>query len=982
MNCVTLNIEISARNLLTIVFSMVLVWPSFKATNALAQVPTTITPTTGSGDLGTTVAIHDHTIQITGGTRPNNGTNLFHSFEQFSVGRPDTAQFLNTTPSIPTSNILSRVTGGNPSSILGAIDTMSYPGANLFLMNPAGIVFGPNATLNVSGSVAFTTADYLRLANTDSSNAGIFHATPTITSLLTNAPVAAFGFLDANTPAAIALNGSTLAVQPSRSITLVGGNISVQSGTPENGTVPLARLSAPGGQINMASVVSPGEILANTLDKTQNINGQSFGPLGTVEISKNSTVDTSGAGGGTVLIRGGRLIVDDSTISANSTAGHLLDPSWQGIGIEIEVAQDATISNSAIVETNVEAGAQHESGGVRITADHITISGGPKIFARLNENPPVFLFSGIRSNVGVETKGPKSGDISLNANSSIKIKDLGQIETKTESEGNAGHIILNASEHITLDLASVVSNSDNSSGNAGNITVSSDQGNVSLLNTPFLESSTTKNSSGNTGNITIDARRGEVLLVNSNIFNSNNGNGTLGNIQVNARDLTLQDGSKIGGDNLSSRIPGSTTITLENQLNLAGGSAINTGAFGQADSADLIISAPDILITGKESGLFTNTFNSGNGGRLRLSTDNLQLADGGVLSSKSKIGGVGIIPSGHGGVISIEGYKNPGASITINGPGSGIFTSAEGTGPAGDIDVRATSVTIQNGGKISAETTGTSSNATGGSIIITATDQVMLKNGASISASSTGPADAGNIFVDAGRQLDLQDSSITTEAKQASGGNIEIKAVDLIRVANGSISSSVQGGPSTAGGNITIDPKAVVLQNAQVLASAQQGSGGNIMITTPLFLTDPRSVVDASSQFGLNGSVTIQSPTSNLSETVGQLASKTSPPQVLLQNRCVALAGGEQSTFILAGRDALPSQPGGWLSSPVAMEHWTGDNMEEHASGLMVRRIEPRVSSPEMSQVQGTEVLSLRRLTPSGFLVRSFADRALTGCRS
>lgn len=158
----------------TLVASLMLacVWLPFETSFALAQGTTAITPTTGAGSLGTTVTSTGHTLQITGGTRPDNGTNLFHSFDQFNVGRPDTAQFLNTTPSLHTSNILGRVTGGNPSSIFGTIDTMSYPGANLFLMNPAGIVFGPNATLHVGGSVAFTTADYLRLAKADGSHAG------------------------------------------------------------------------------------------------------------------------------------------------------------------------------------------------------------------------------------------------------------------------------------------------------------------------------------------------------------------------------------------------------------------------------------------------------------------------------------------------------------------------------------------------------------------------------------------------------------------------------------------------------------------------------------------------------------------------------------------------------------------------------------------------------------------------------------------
>ncbi|GKS63963.1 hypothetical protein YTPLAS72_12670 [Nitrospira sp.] len=259
-----------------------------------------------------------------------------------------------------------------------------------------------------------------------------------------------------------------------------------------------------------------------------------------------------------------------------------------------------------------------------------------------------------------------------------------------------------------------------------------------------------------------------------------------------------------------------------------------------------------------------------------------------------------------------------------------------------------------------------------------------IQDGATVSASSTGSADAGNIFINAGQQLEVSDdASITTQAAKASGGNIDIRAIDRIRFVNSTVSTSVLA-EDGKGGNIFIDPNVVILEGSEVTAKAVGGAGGNITFVTPLFLADSASLslLSAKSESGLNGTVLIQSPTSNLSGAVGQLVSKTSPPQVLLQNRCVALAGGEQSTFILTGRDTLPSQPGGWLSSPVALEHWTGDNIEEHALGLMVRRVEPRVSSPVMSQVQGTDVLSLRRLTPSGFLVRSFADRALTGCRS
>ena len=239
--------------------------------HALAQVTTAVTSTPGAGNLGTTVQpVGTRRSRSPVRNRPGGGTNLFHSSGQFNVGRVSTAQFLNTTPSLQTDNILSRVTGGNPSNIFGTIDTMSYPGANLFLMNPAGIVFGPSATLNVGGSVAFTTADYLRLAKRWLKYAGIFHADTTATSLLTSASIAAFGFLGPN-PEAIAVQGSRLTVQPVNRFPLSGvtslfSPVSLQ-------TVPSDRpLSAPG--VRSKSLVSRHrEMLAETLGKAPNMNG-------------------------------------------------------------------------------------------------------------------------------------------------------------------------------------------------------------------------------------------------------------------------------------------------------------------------------------------------------------------------------------------------------------------------------------------------------------------------------------------------------------------------------------------------------------------------------------------------------------------------------------------------------------------------------------------------------------------------------------
>src|SRR5438105_14177332 len=145
------------------------------------------TALTPDGTLGTAVTRHGNIYAITGGTRPGNGPNLFHSFDRFSVGTGDTASF--TGPQTGITNILSRVTGGQRSDIDGTLRS-EIPGAHLYLLNPAGVLFGPNASLDVSGSFHVSTADYLRLAD-----GARFSARLSETSTLSVAPPAAFGFL-------------------------------------------------------------------------------------------------------------------------------------------------------------------------------------------------------------------------------------------------------------------------------------------------------------------------------------------------------------------------------------------------------------------------------------------------------------------------------------------------------------------------------------------------------------------------------------------------------------------------------------------------------------------------------------------------------------------------------------------------------------------------------------------------------------------
>lgn len=295
-----------------------------------AQVITNITSSGLNTQVGASATLPGGQVthNITGGTRPGNGVNLFHSFGQFNVGEGHIANFLNDS-GLATSNILSRVTGGNPSNIFGTLQTTGFGNANLFLINPAGVIFGPSASLNVGGLVGISTADYIRLSD------GVrFNAMPGVQdALLSTAPVSSFGFLGSNS-AALSVQGSHLTVADGQGLSLVGGNRGFTD--PVTGTVVQpgvtmsdAILLAPGGDINIASVGKlkngrvPGEV---SVDHVQPPTG--FKEMGNISLQRTEGIPTimqieaSGNSGGTITIRGGQIeIVRSRIVSDTQGAG-------------------------------------------------------------------------------------------------------------------------------------------------------------------------------------------------------------------------------------------------------------------------------------------------------------------------------------------------------------------------------------------------------------------------------------------------------------------------------------------------------------------------------------------------------------------------------------------------------------------------------------------------------------------------------------
>lgn len=889
---------------------------------------------------------------ITGGTRPANGSNIFHSFGDFGVPASHIANFLNDA-ALPTTNILGRVTGGNPSNIFGTIQTTGFGNANLFLMNPAGIVFGPTASLNVGGSANFTTADYLRL--TDGAR---FNAMPgPQDTAISSAPVAAFGFLGSN-PGAITVQGAQLAVSEGHGISLIGGSIDVTAGTIGNGTSQPARISALGGQINFVGLASPGEVVASSFEPTPSM------ALSPMTISQGSVLDVSAEAAGSVKIRGGQLVIDRALVSADTA-----NATGASVGIDINVTDNVSIST-----VDVPALTARSTGSGNAGAIHIT-SGAMDITATAVDS---FLYSVIDTH----TSGSgNAGNVRINTGDlTVRGDPLGGLTLFIESgtsginPGRGGDVTIMARTIEVQDTSVSTGNlsafllGEGGAGTGGNVTVTADSLKMTLAQI-VTDSFDFEQQIGRAGDITVNAR--DINLNNTSFSAAGQERG--GAITINTNRFMAENSQIVAQ---TAREPGGAIAITGNIIELIEGSSFVSSTGGDGDAGAITITASDHLgllrgsAADRPSGIFSNSFGSfgslGNAGDISITTPRLEMTGGGRINTTTAASGRGgnvainatqmISMSGETGGFAPEplfslGSLQPSGIFTLTiggncsgpcgnagnvsistgaltmGSGAQINSGTSSTGQGGSITVNARDTisingTLSNGqpaGMLSRTIGSDPDSGTGGNILLNAGQSISLTNGAGVSASSTGPANAGNIAINAGAQFLSQTAAVTTQASQASGGNITIQATDSIRLVNSQLSTSVQGGPNTVGGNILLDPAIVTLQNSQVTAQAFRGQGGNINIIAGIFLIDQTSRVRADSPFGLSGTVTIQSPISNLSGTLATLAQRPQQAQNLLSQRCAAQINGRLSSFVVAGRDALPAEPGGWLMSPMAL---------------------------------------------------------------
>ncbi|NER33195.1 MAG: filamentous hemagglutinin N-terminal domain-containing protein [Oscillatoria sp. SIO1A7] len=850
--------------------------------------------------INSTVTPNGNTLLIEGGTPI--GGNLFHSFQEFSVPTGGEAYFNN---SLTIENILTRVTGGSISNIDGVLRANS--GANLFLLNPNGIVFGPNAALNIGGSFFASTADSLRLSDGSDFSATSPNPPPMLTI---NVPLglqlgASPGKI-INQSRASNSNGNTvgLSVQPGETIGLVGGDISIEGGA----------IDAPVGKIELISLTDGfwefGQEQNSSLESVPIGNSQ----FGNIELTRESNVSTSGVGGGSIDIVAGKLSVRDGSQLVGITSGD-----QAGGPLRINAARSVeVIGNSAdgLVPSQISTETQGAGAGGDLTiatgrlllaeggflsASTFGAGDGGNISVRASESVELmgtgfedferdsigrFLSADLTLServtgifTGTEGTGD-SGDIAVET-PSFRAQDGTLVFTPSFAEGTGGSINVRASEAIELS-GSVFGASNLDAGSAGNIEV--DTARLLLRDGAFLGNTTL--GSGRGGNVTVRAtesielrsRPTNAIVGTGIVANSINSHAPAGKVSINTRSLIIEDGAVV-----------STSSGF-----FSGDETIRNGGTG----GDLLVRASEkvelsgISPDGKfPSALRSATFTDADSGNLTIETGSLIVRDGAEVSTLAE----GI---GRGGNLSItaEEVVRVRGSAVSRAADNGRFLSqlvsdARGAGAGGNLTIHADRLQVIDRGLVSASSFGTGQ---GGDLTIVAKGNVelvgigfaemqrviidnfvnkTLRLSDRVTGLFTGTeiaGAAGDITIDA-KDIVINDGAIISAAAfdEGTGGRLNVRAEE-VEMIGGGMSASTSG--IGRAGDIQIDVARLVLRDGALLGNATSDSGtaGNVVAiaselvevsSTPPGASVPTGIVsDALDGSGSAGSVEINTP--------------------------------------------------------------------------------------------------------------------------
>lgn len=551
------------------------------------------------GSVGAAETLTGPNFTIPASLGQQNGHNLFHSFSQFDLNKAQSATFLGDDS---IQHIISRITAGNESVLDGLIQT-DIDGANLYLLNPHGFLLGPNVSLNVNGDVYVSTASEVQLGEN-----AVFYSNRDQTSVLHSAPPEAFGFLD--TPATLRIENNILEGAARQTLSLSAATIELDNG----------HLVVPAGQLHLVAVEHASHI---ALDPQLDLPNDAQG--GTIRLSSGSSIEMGKRQGeGSVFIRAGQFVLDNSTIVASTNEER------NGGVIDISVDTLQFLNNSFLdtrtfgngdggdVQIRVRGDAQLESSEITSTA----LSSQPQAGA--------------------------AGDISLQAQN-LTLQDS-RINTTTFGVGHGGDIVLQ------IDDALVIRSTPEAE--------------------PSIQASSqrTNGDAGNAGQIVITAQ--SLLLDGAQIDNSSLGDGQGNSITLTIRDqVQLINQARIAADSQGSGDTG--TLTLTTACLYLDHSTISTAA-QRADGGDMRLNISNKLIMRDSQITVQVNGGDGNGGSFLLSNPQLVDLINSEISANADQGDGGLIFIIAGQLRSVNSSMDAESEAGLDGVVQTDFLNVEG----------------------------------------------------------------------------------------------------------------------------------------------------------------------------------------------------------------------------------------------------------------------------------------------------------------
>jgi len=505
---------------------------------------------------------------ITGGSIE--GKNLFHSFENFTLGKDHVAYFVNNRQS-EINNIISRVTE-NPSQIDGEINTREFGQANLFLINPKGIVFGDNASLEIGGSFYASTANVLHFEDHE-----IFHTDPEKTVYLSSAAPTAFGFLDEQVKP-IESHQSNLLIDDGKTLYMASGGIDIDGGN----------LRADGGQI---ALLSRTDAEGKTPLKVTDALSDNYRDIGRITVKNGAKIRVRDEGG-IIYIRASELVLEGIAPDSPKTTmleARISKTDNQQARINIE-ASDITIKNNATIKVNLAKENNH--GEITIKAQRIILMDNGRIEY-------------------VAKDSGNSGGIDLTIDDRLSLERGGRIRSNTTDKTvQAGDIVINAS-HANILLS-------------GNSDTSSSEINASAAD------------GGIAGNITMTAssldinESGKIQAASSGLGDKDeqgNSKASAGDITLTLEALRISQGGSIANQASGDGAGGTITITANN-IEITGQGNNNPQVNSSSDDG--------VIIQSSQAEINANTFGTGSGGNIVINAAKIDLRNAGKILAESR----------------------------------------------------------------------------------------------------------------------------------------------------------------------------------------------------------------------------------------------------------------------------------------------------------------------------------------------------------